>query len=103
MRRIIPFGLVTLIACAGAARAQEPAQCRFDFGPGVVADGFTKVNADAKYSDETGYGFVDAAKVEDVDRGGDDPLCDDFCTSAEPFAFAVRLPEGNYHIKATLG
>jgi lysophospholipase L1-like esterase len=102
--RSLAFVVALSISAVGAcASGQEPARWRFDFGPGVAGDGYTKVGADAKYSDDAGYGFVDPAKVEGVDRGGDDPLCNDFCTSGEPFAFAVKLPEGNYRIKATLG
>lgn len=102
---VLALSLIALIAAARTAPAQDqqPTRWRFDFGPGPAADGYTRVPADAKYSDDTGYGFMGDAKVEGIDRGGDEPLCGDFCTSEAPFAFAVRLPEGNYRIKATLG
>ncbi len=38
--------------------APEKVSYKFDFGAGVVADGYTQVKADALYSEETGYGFA---------------------------------------------
>jgi lysophospholipase L1-like esterase len=46
------------------------------------------------YSDSTGYGFEPESRV--VATNG----C---ITSAEPFYFSVRLPEGNYRVMVSLG
>jgi len=38
-----------------------------------------------------------------IDRGGNDSLRSDFCTSSKPFFFTVDLAEGNYDVTVTLG
>ncbi len=58
---------------------------------------------DTIYNQERGYGFEPGAAITAVDRGGDDPLRGDFCTSDRPFSFSVALPEGNYRVTVTLG
>jgi lysophospholipase L1-like esterase len=93
---------------AAASNAEEATRWQFDFGPGGSPSGFTQVDADDKYTDEAGFGFVDpvgakGGTITGVDRGGSEPICADFCTSSEPFAFAVKAPEGNYRITVTLG
>jgi lysophospholipase L1-like esterase len=58
---------------------------KFDFVSDKPAPGFQKALPDAMYSDETGYGFEDAAKQP-------------------PFYFSIRVPEeGNYRVTVTLG
>lgn len=76
---------------------------KFDFGSGKVEKGYTQVLPSAIYSEEIGYGFEPGAAVEAVDRGGDDALRGDFCTSEKPFYFSVKVPEGNYKVTVTLG
>src|SRR5712692_6276572 len=76
---------------------------KFDFGPGKVAPGYKQVLPTTVYSKELGYGFEPDAKVDCIDRGGNDPLRSDFCTSNKPFYFSVALPEGNYNVTVTLG
>ena len=76
---------------------------RFDFGPGAVAPGSIQVVPAAVYSKERSYGFDLGSTVSGVDRGGDDPVRGDYCTSDKPFFFSVDLPEGNYHVTVTLG
>jgi lysophospholipase L1-like esterase len=55
------------------------------------------------YSPQVGFGFEPGTKIQDVNRGGSNPLTDGFCTSQEPFYFSVKLPEGNYNVTVTLG
>ena len=103
MRRT-SFVLVVVLSMA----RQSPAQTarphfRFDFGPGKVSAGFTQILGNTVYDPATGYGFEPGPQVSCLDRGGDDPLRSDFCTSDRPFFFSVRLPEGNYKITVTLG
>jgi lysophospholipase L1-like esterase len=76
---------------------------RFDFGPGKVEPGTTKVVPGMAYSRERGFGFDLGSAVTGVDRGGTDALRGDFCTSERPFFFSVALPEGNYNVTVTLG
>lgn len=108
-RTAIPLGgVIVALLIAAASGAEEAASWQFDFGPGAAPGGFIQVDADDKYTDEAGFGFVDPVGVEggtiaDVDRGGSEPICADFCTSDGPFAFAVKVPEGNYRITVTLG
>lgn len=69
---------------------------RFSFGPGPVAEGLTRVQADEVYSIEKGYGFDLGAKPVGVEGGI-------VTTTAAPFFFSVKVPEGNYRITVTLG
>src|SRR5947209_9130463 len=87
---------------AQTRRAGRPT-LKFDFGPGKVARGYTQVLPTTVYSKELGYGFEPGASVECLDRGGRDALRSDFCTSDKPFYFSAALPEGNYHVRVTLG
>src|SRR5262249_49179472 len=88
---------------SGTCRAADETRYQFDFGSGKVAPGFVPVLPDTIYDQERGYGFEPGATITAVDRGGDDPLRGDFCTSDRPFSFSVALPEGNYQVTVTLG
>ena len=100
-----PISKSVALACAllAAGAAAHADARKFDFGPGKVAAGYTQVVPDTVFTPERGYGFEPGAKVEAVDRGGDDALRGDFCTSGQPFSFSVVLPEGNYNVAVTLG
>lgn len=105
-----PNHLLLLVAAAliaavpaRATESSRPAAYRFDFGPGKVEPGYTQVVPATVYSADRGYGFEPGADVSAVDRGGDDALGGDFCTSEKPFFFSVNLPEGNYDVTVTLG
>jgi lysophospholipase L1-like esterase len=76
---------------------------KFDFGPGKVESGYIQILPTTVYSEELGYGFEPGAAVEAIDRGGEDEIRGDFCTSNQPFYFSIKLPEGNYKITITLG
>lgn len=75
---------------------------KFDFGSDAVAPGYTPVTPNTSYSAEAGYGFETGQAVTAENRGGD-PLRGDFITSAKPFLFSVKVPEGNYRVTVTLG
>ncbi|MCR4824490.1 MAG: hypothetical protein K5849_03935 [Bacteroidales bacterium] len=96
---------VFLAACAlmAAAPAASAQTCRFDFGAAETADGFTPVTAATLYSDALGYGFEPGAAVTEVTRKKGTALTRDYVTSADPFRFSVKLPEGNYKVTLTLG
>jgi lysophospholipase L1-like esterase len=98
---IVP--VIVLCVSLSAASEQQEAGWRFDFGSGKVADGYLQILPTTVYSEELGYGFEPGAAVEAVDRGRDDPLKDDFCTSDKPFRFSVKAPEGNYKVTLILG
>lgn len=76
---------------------------KFDCGSGSVAVGWTQVLPATVFTREQGYGFDLGSKISAVNRGGDDALRGDFCTSTNPFFFSVTLPEGNYRVSVTLG
>ena len=82
LRRAVPISLVAL----SAAWAGGSTSLRF----GSDAD----VRADTIYTNERGYGF---------DLGSKAACARNSCSSDQPFFFSVRLPEGNYNVKLTLG
>ncbi len=89
---------------AATASADDAGVWKFDFGPGRVAPGCVPVLPTTVYSDAGGFGFEPGAEVRGVDRGGGDPLRDDFVTSEQPFYFSMKVPEeGNYRVTVTLG
>lgn len=92
-------------AKAGQGPSAPPAvtSFQFDFGPGRIEPGYTRVLPATTYTESLGYGFDPGSQVTGVDRGGDDALRGDFCTGAQPFFFSVALPEGNYRVTVTLG
>ena len=91
-------------ACVVGAHAQAGSPSRkFDFGPGKVAAGYTRVVERDAYTKERGYGFEPGRSVTCIDRGGRDALRGDFCTGEGGFFFSVAVPEGNYRVTVTLG
>jgi polygalacturonase/lysophospholipase L1-like esterase len=99
------FGILlfqTLMAGNGFAKGKT---YKFDFGEGIPTKGYTKVTVDDTYSDEKGYGFdFILTDLKSVERGGSD-VAKDFITSVggKPFYFSVKVPEGNYRVKITIG
>lgn len=81
---------------------QHGANLRFDFGPGALEPGYTRVLASTAYGPETGYGWGDTSKVIERDRGGDDAPANDFCLPSGT-QFYVDLPDGNYHVSLLTG
>jgi hypothetical protein len=77
----------------GSVSALAQPVFRFDFGPGPVGDGMTRVLPETIYSDTAGFGFEPGVSIAGLDRGGDDPVTRDFCTAREPFFFSVAVPE----------
>lgn len=78
-----------------AALAQEALVLKFVFG-GDLNDGtVTHVAPTSAYSDDRGYGFEPGADVQLLRPQG--------VTSAQPFLFSIKVPEGNYRVTVTLG
>lgn len=75
---------------------------RFDFGPGAVADGYTRVDAGTSYSAAGTFGFTDTAVTSGVDRGTGDALRSDF-VQAQGSTFLADLPNGDYTVKVVAG
>ncbi|MCC9165804.1 GDSL-type esterase/lipase family protein [Pontibacter harenae] len=103
MKTVTILGTLALALGLTSVGFAQSTSYKFDFGAGKVAKGFTKISSQDVYTDEIGYGFDNGTKVQDVDRGGKDPLKRDFVTSTEPFYFSVKVPEGNYKVTLTLG
>jgi lysophospholipase L1-like esterase len=92
---------------AAALMLREPCNAansyQFDFGAGKIAEGYAQVLPTMIYSDERGFGFEPGARVQSVERDGNDVFRGDFVTSDEPFLFSAALPEGNYNVTITFG
>jgi lysophospholipase L1-like esterase len=105
--RRLGLALAILTFFAGPAKAQpvvaSKSDLRFSFAAGGKADGYVRVAPNDVYDRDRGYGFEPDAKIEAVERGGEDALHSGYCTSARPFYFSVAVPEGNYRVTVTLG
>ena len=96
-------GLITTILIVTASLSANAQSYHFDLGSTTAAEGYTAVTPETLYSAELGYGFEPGAEISAVSVKKGDPLTGDFVTSSEPFKFSVKLPEGNYLVKVTLG
>ena len=95
--------MVTVAALLAAFSTAEAADnYKFDFGEGPVAQGYTQIKANTKYSDSQGYGF-ESGTISSVDRLWDDDLTTDFLTAKGDMVFSVALPQGNYEVTFILG
>jgi lysophospholipase L1-like esterase len=100
MKRI--YTLLPVLLILSVTAGSQPIM-KFDFGPGKVATGFTQVLPETLYNDEKGYGFEFSTALQSGSYTGKDALKNDFITSGKPFFFSVKVPEGNYKVKVTLG
>ena len=100
---LVAFVVGISIKAESSDAIEKKNDCKFDFGSGKVESGYIQILSNTIYNDELGYGFEHVTQITSVDRGGDDALCSDFCTSSEPFYFSIKLPEGNYNVEVTLG
>src|SRR5438034_11586367 len=80
--------LLALLLPPNGVVAQSGLPLKFDFGSGTVAQSYTQVLPTHVYSKETGFGFEPGTKIEAVNRGDNDALGGDFCTSDQPFFFS---------------
>jgi hypothetical protein len=84
--------VVALFGMLGQTAAQTP--MKFQFGSGKANPGYTQVSALTTYTSEKGYGIDRNTTVTDHR---------DFVAGDKPFYFSVKVPEGNYDVKVTLG
>lgn len=101
------LAFVPMAAMAGNAQDEV---LKFDFGGGQVQEGYVAVSEDCMYSEEKGYGLEVSApwggtlpSLSSVSRKKGDALTGDFLTSDGMFSFSVKLPQGNYKVKVTVG
>ncbi len=74
----------------------------FDFGSGIVKEGYEQITEKSLYSSEKGFGLIPSGEMESGETGSKDLLSGDFLGSKKPFYFAVALPEGHYLVTLTL-
>jgi lysophospholipase L1-like esterase len=86
--------LSAVVLTAGSATLCAQTSFKFDFGSGQPAAGWTQVAPTSVYSPDAGFGFEPGASVVAGKTSA---------SSATPFYFSVKLPEGNYKVTATLG
>ncbi|QYR22021.1 GDSL family lipase [Paenibacillus sp. sptzw28] len=75
---------------------------QFDFGPGQVEPGYTKVLDNTQYSIGSRFGFADTTKAASEDRGAPDNLRRDFVMPGGT-SFDVDLPIGDYQVTLIAG
>ncbi len=90
---------VVLHVISTGVNAQE---FKFDFGNGVVADGYIGITAETAFSTGAGYG-IDSGNVVSVIREGDDPLTRDYLSTGDELFFSVAVPQGNYTVTVIFG
>ncbi len=101
MKRFYFLGWI--LFCTTGLFAQQTS-FKFDFGNGKRMPGYTQVTTDTKYSEESGYGFDKySTDLQSGDGQTKNALLTDYISSAKPFYFSVRLPDGNYDVKVILG
>ena len=103
MKRLPQFTLLVFLLVSSAVSAQQQRTFKFDFGGKKARAGYTPVMANTTYTDALGYGFINNAEAKDVTRARKKKISSDFITGNKPFFFSVKLPEGNYDVKVTLG
>ncbi len=102
--RVRPSLFAVLLVFAAPTRSHaQSSSYKFDFGPGMLAPGYTQVMPQNIYSKEAGFGFEPGAQVVCMDRLAKNPRRSHFCTSDKPFYFSVALPEGNYNVTISFG
>lgn len=105
MKYLFVLTCLTLAVITSYAQKSKSASLvfRFDLGQGKVKEGFTKVTAQTLYTAQKGFGIDLGTEVNENPKKGKEALTDGFFTSSRPFYFSVKVPEGNYHVKVTLG
>lgn len=102
------FKLLTIITTFVSCATKKPTTIgneksyKYDFG-GAAPSGFITVNSGDAYSDAKGYGFEKGSTVNTVSRKAGNKLHDGFAGSTKPFLFSLKVPEGNYDVRVTLG
>jgi lysophospholipase L1-like esterase len=85
------------------SKTSQAKSLKFDFGKGTMEKGYTKVLPETKYTPESGYGIDHESTVTANSQAGKVALQDGYLTSKTPFYFSVKVPEGNYRVKVTVG
>ena len=83
--------------------AQQATNFKFDFGSSKPAAGYLPVTSKTIYTTTLGYGFTKNTEVKEISNGIKKNSATDYITSNKPFYFSVKVPDGNYDVKLTLG
>jgi len=94
--RIPTIFAISIALVAGNARAAEQDMMKFNFG-GKPEAGWTQISPADLYSPSAGYGFEPGAALTPGKPPGPG------LTSANPYYFSVKVPEGNYKVSVLLG
>ena len=103
MNSLFKLSLLSFLIFSLTANAQTSGNYKFDFGSKKAADGYVLVGDSTKYTNALGYGFTNNSEVAVVSREVKKSISSDYITSKKPFYFSVKVPEGNYDVKVTLG
>ena len=76
----------------------NPGTYNFSFANNNRDKSFQEVDAGTMFNQSLGFGFENSDSKDAVIVNGNS-----FITSNKPFFFSVKLPEGNYNVKVTLG
>src|SRR6188768_4281963 len=102
MKYCTSIALVLVLISSGCKNAKSvsrnPDTYNFSFANNNQHKAFQVVDANTIYERDRGYGFEKALAKDAVIVNGNG-----FITSNKPFFFSVKLPEGNYNVKVTLG
>ena len=91
MIKQLVFGCFALLFIQQHGNAQSP--MKFSFGS-TARDGYTQVSSSSGYNSSIGYGIDLNTMVNDKP---------DYVSNDKPFYFSVKVPEGNYNVKVTVG
>jgi hypothetical protein len=105
LKTLVLAAAASMALLAFAARAQEEGALKLDFGNGPHVEGWTKVDSAQEYSDQRGYGFVGAPKVEWRDRRRPDDVRRDYLFARLPaVTFRMKVPRpGVYRLSVVTG
>ncbi|GAB3426027.1 rhamnogalacturonan acetylesterase [Niabella aquatica] len=92
--------LLFAISISGTGNAQF---FQFDFGKGKAGKNYIKILPGTIYTPERGFGIDLNTQAVSNTKVGKKALTDGFLTGSKPFYFSVKLPEGNYDVKVTVG
>ena len=95
------FAITVVMLCFFLSHSQT--SFKFDFGGGKPQRGYLQVTEKTTYTSEQGFGFESSYDLVSQNFKKKTKLEDDFITSIKPFYFSVKLAEGNYNVKVTLG
>lgn len=100
---LVFIACLLVVSCASSVVAQQANQYKFDFGSGPAADGWIRIDSDAAYDAQRGYGFDFDTTATFPDHNQQASELDDLAAGETPFYFSVAVPEGSYRVTILLG